>query len=81
AIFPQKSVTLESPAQAFSATLFDLGSYDYNPFGPRPGRQMLVTSPSIPLQVRPKPAYYPAYAPWMPARALSISESCSPQPE
>ncbi|MFO6382399.1 protein BatD, partial [Pseudomonas aeruginosa] len=51
------------------------------PFGPRPGRQMRVTSPSIPLQVRPKPADYPADAPWMPARALSISESWSPQPE
>ncbi|KAA0906842.1 protein BatD, partial [Aquicoccus porphyridii] len=33
------------------------------------------------LQVRPKPADYPADAPWMPARALSISESWSPQPE
>ena len=28
-----------------------------------------------------KPADYPADAPWMPARALSISESWSPQPE
>lgn len=81
AIFPQKSGTLEIPAQAFSATLVDRGSDDYNPFGPRPGRQMRVTSPSIPLQVRPKPADYPADAPWMPARALSISESWSPQPE
>lgn len=39
AIFPQKSGTLEIPAQAFSATLVDRGSDDYNPFGPRPGRR------------------------------------------
>ena len=31
AIFPQKSGTLEIPAQAFSATLVDRGSDDYNP--------------------------------------------------
>ncbi|MBF3044786.1 protein BatD, partial [Pseudomonas aeruginosa] len=81
AIFPQKSGALVIPAQAFSATLVDRGDDDYNPFGPRPGRQMRVTSPSIPLLVRPKPADYPADVPWMPARALSISESWSPQPE
>ncbi|MBC9251321.1 protein BatD [Pseudomonas alcaligenes] len=82
AIFPQKSGELTIPSQVFSATPVERGATDdYNPFGPRPGRLTRVKSPQIPLTVKPKPADYPADAPWLPARALSLSEAWSPEPD
>ncbi|MCP8466629.1 BatD family protein [Pseudomonas sp. ZM23] len=82
AIFPQKSGTLEIPGQTFNATqVAQQRNQTYNPFGPQPGKQIRVISPSIPLEIKPKPADYPANAPWLPARALSLSETWSPQPE
>ena len=82
AIFPQESGDLLIPSQAFSATAVDRSaSNTFNPFGPRPGKVVRVRSPEIPLTVKAKPASYPADAPWLPARALSLSEVWSPQPE
>lgn len=82
AIFPQESGDLLIPAQAFTATAVDRSASNaYNPFGPRPGKVVRVRSPEIPLTVKAKPASYPADAPWLPARALSLSEVWSPQPE
>lgn len=82
AIFPQESGELLIPAQAFSATAVDRASSNtYNPFGPRPGKVVRVKSPEIPLQVKAKPASYPADAPWLPARDVSLSEVWSPQPD
>jgi len=82
AIFPQESGELLIPAQAFTATAVDRSSSNaYNPFGPRPGKVVRVKSPEIPLTVKAKPASYPVGAPWLPARALSLSEVWSPQPE
>ena len=81
AIYPQRSGQLTIPGQVFSATLVERSGNDFNPFGPRPGRVTRVKSPDIPLQVRPKPADYPADAPWLPARALGLAESWNPQPE
>lgn len=82
AIFPQRSGELTIPAQAFSATLVDRASRnDFQPFGPRPGKVARVKSPQIPLTVKAKPADYPSDAPWLPARALSLAESWSPQPD
>lgn len=82
AIFPQESGELLIPAQAFTATAVDRSaSNTYNPFGPRPGKVVRVKSPEIPLMVKAKPASYPADAPWLPARALSLSEAWNPQPE
>ena len=80
AIFPQESGELLIPAQVFSATPA-LRDRDYNPFGPRPGRLTRVRSPEIPLQVRARPAAWPADAPWLPARALSLSEAWNPEPD
>ncbi|WP_271411745.1 BatD family protein [Pseudomonas sp. Q1-7] len=81
ALFPQKSGVLEIPPQVFSATLVDPGSESgYQPFGPRPGKLTRVNSPRIPLNVKPKPAEYPADAPWLPARNLTLTESWSPDP-
>lgn len=81
AIYPQRSGQLIIPGQVFSATLVERSGNDFNPFGPRPGRVTRVKSPDIPLQVRSKPADYPADAPWLPARALGLAESWNPQPE
>ncbi|SFI71507.1 Oxygen tolerance [Pseudomonas guineae] len=82
AIFPQESGELLIPAQAFTATAVDRSaSNTYNPFGPRSGKVVRVKSPEIPLKVKARPASYPAAAPWLPARALSLSEAWSPEPE
>ncbi|MFG0379712.1 BatD family protein [Pseudomonas sp. zbq_18] len=81
AIFPQQSGELTIPAQVFSATpALRSSGQDYNPFGPRPGRLTRVRSPQIPLQVKAKPASWPANEPWLPARALTLSEAWSPEP-
>jgi hypothetical protein len=82
AIFPLESGELLIPAQAFTATTVDRSSSTtYNPFGPRPGKVVRVRSPEIPLQVKAKPASYPADKPWLPAQSLSLNEVWSPQPE
>ena len=82
AIYPQRSGQLLIPGQTFSATLVDRSrSNDFMPFGPRTGKVSRVKSPDIPLQVKPKPADYPADAPWLPARALGLAETWNPQPE
>jgi len=81
AIFPQQSGELLIPSQMFSATSVDRArSNEYMPFGPRPGKVTRVRSPEIPLTVKAKPASYPKDAPWLPARALSLAEAWSPEP-
>jgi hypothetical protein len=79
AIFPLHSGDLEIPSQVFSATPVERGAGPFGNFG-RPGTPTRVTSPRIPLQVKPKPATYPADAPWLPARSLSLVESWTPDP-
>ncbi|UYP31928.1 BatD family protein [Pseudomonas sp. Z8(2022)] len=82
AIYPQRSGQLVIPGQTFSATLVDRSrNNDFLPFGPRTGKVTQVKSPDIPLQVKPKPADYPADVPWLPARALGLAETWNPQPE
>jgi hypothetical protein len=79
AIFPLHSGDLEIPSQVFSATPVERAAGPFGNFG-RPGTPTRVTSPRIPLQVKPKPATYPADAPWLPARSLSLVESWTPDP-
>lgn len=79
ALFPQKSGTLTIPAQLFSATTATPSNGDY--YGSRFGKSMQVKSPTIPLQVKPKPAEYPADAPWLPASNLTLVEAWSPDPQ
>jgi hypothetical protein len=80
-IYPQRSGDLVIPSQEFSATLVDRSAPNqFMPFGPRPGKTLHVRSPDITLTVRPKPALYPADAPWLPARALTLTEVWSPEP-
>ena len=80
AIFPQQSGQLNIPSLQFSATMASPRQRNsYDPFGQQ-GRLSRVKSAAIALQVKPKPADYPADAAWLPARALTINESWSPQP-
>ncbi|MFJ4145694.1 BatD family protein [Pseudomonas sp. NPDC089734] len=82
AIYPQQSGTLEVPALVFSATLVQTGaqSQDASPFGPQPGKLVRVNSAKIPLNVKPRPASYPADVPWLPARSVSLEEHWNPEP-
>lgn len=86
AIYPQHSGTLVIPPQHFSATLVQPNSDGPSsnepgtPFGPQPGKVLRVSSAQLPLTVKPKPANYPADAPWLPARGVNLSESWSPEP-
>ncbi|HTN31247.1 MAG TPA: BatD family protein, partial [Pseudomonas sp.] len=78
AIHPLRSGELELPAQVFSATLVERSDPDtFNPFGPRTGRSVQVSSPVIPLNVRPIPAEYPVDTPWLPATSLTLEEHWS----
>ncbi|MCL7461720.1 BatD family protein [Pseudomonas sp. NW5] len=71
ALFPQRSGTLQIPPLLFSATaLEESGSVP----GLRSGRPLQVRSPSLRLEVRPRPADYPADQPWLPARSLQLEE-------
>lgn len=82
AIYPQQSGTLQVPALVFSATLVQTGlqNQEASPFGPQPGKLMRVSSARIPLNVKPKPADYPADVPWLPARSVTLEENWNPEP-
>lgn len=82
AIYPQHSGLLTIAPQTFSATLVDTQpAQDATAQGPKPGKLLRVSSSEIPLTVKPKPLTYPADAPWLPARSLSLSESWNPEPD
>ncbi|KAE9646633.1 BatD family protein [Pseudomonas sp. PB106] len=82
AIYPQHSGLLNIAPQTFSATLVDTQpAQDAAAQGPKPGKLMRVSSAQMSLTVKPKPLTYPADAPWLPARSLSLSESWNPEPE
>ena len=78
ALFPQHSGELRIPALRFDATALDADNGGAQPFGPRSGKAVQVKSPALTLRVRPKPTDYPADAPWLPARVLTLSEHWSP---
>ena len=80
AIYPQRSGELLIPALVFSATPAQMNAAD-DPASAQPGKLAHVSSAQIPLEVKAKPAGYPADAPWLPARSLALDESWSPEPE
>lgn len=79
ALFPQSSGALEIPSQLFSATTLQPRDAS-SAFSARSGRLVQVRSPSIVLQVQPVPDSYPADAPWLPARAVTLTETWQPDP-
>ncbi|MGY2293324.1 BatD family protein [Pseudomonas sp. SDO528_S397] len=81
AIYPQHSGTLALPSQVFSATLVEPRPAQNNaPQGSKPGKLVHVSSPEQTLTVKAKPAVYPADAPWLPARNVTLSENWNPEP-
>ena len=82
ALYPQHSGELRIPGQTFSATMvLNAPSQDATPQGPKPGKLIHVSSAQMSLTVKARPAAYPADAPWLPARSLSLAESWNPEPE
>ncbi|WP_193075332.1 BatD family protein [Pseudomonas sp. FME51] len=79
AIFAQQSGELEIPSQLFSATVLQ-PTNGTDRFSARTGKLIQVRSPSITLQVKPVPDSYPAGVPWIPASALSLSQTWQPDP-
>ncbi|MHC8314204.1 BatD family protein [Pseudomonas sp. LB3P31] len=79
AIYPQHSGELTIPAQVFSATLVDAQPIqEGEPKDAKTGKLMRVGSTEIRLDVKARPATWPADAPWLPARSVSLSESWNP---
>jgi hypothetical protein len=81
AIYPQHSGELIIPAQVFNAALVDAQPSQDSAQGPKSGKLMRVTSAELLLTVKAKPITYPADAPWLPARSLTLSESWNPEPD
>ena len=78
ALYPQQSGSLDVPSLTFTATAADTAQ---QPAGSsRLGRQVQVRSLPLRLTVRPIPPAWPANAPWLPARSLSLEEHWSPDP-
>ncbi|WP_145181558.1 BatD family protein [Pseudomonas sp. URMO17WK12:I11] len=78
ALYPQQSGSLDVPSLTFTATAADTAQ---QPAGSsRVGRQVQVRSLPLRLTVRPIPPAWPANAPWLPARGLSLEEHWSPDP-
>ncbi|WP_313731743.1 BatD family protein, partial [Pseudomonas sp.] len=78
AIYPQQSGNLSIAPLTFTATAAD---NTQQPTGTtRAGRQVQVSSLPLRLTVRPIPAAWPAGAPWLPARSLTLDEHWNPDP-
>lgn len=81
AIYPQHSGSVQIPALVFSATEADPAAPGQDANTPRPGKMIHVSTTALDLTVKPKPAAYPADAPWLPARHLTLSENWNPEPD
>ncbi|MHC6224779.1 BatD family protein [Pseudomonas sp. X10] len=78
ALYPQQSGPLEIPPLTFTATAVDTAQQQ--PGSPRGGKQVQVSSLPLRLEARPIPPEYPADAPWLPARSLTLEEHWNPDP-
>lgn len=78
AIFPERSGTLEIPAQVFSGRI-DRGRRSFFDIGGG-GQIVRRSTQPITLSVLPKPASYPP-ADWLPAEQLTLQETWSTPPE
>ncbi|MAC33653.1 MAG: hypothetical protein CME38_08630 [Haliea sp.] len=79
AIFPERSGELQIPPQTFTARESRTRRSGIN-FG-LGGRQLQRRSQPLTLQVEPRPAAFPQDATWLPARALSLEQSWSADPD
>ncbi|MBD1587263.1 BatD family protein [Pseudomonas typographi] len=74
ALYPQRSGDMLIPPVVFTATPAQTDATG----SPHPGALARVASAQLTLNVRPRPALYPADQPWLPARSLSLSETWNP---
>ncbi|KQN48870.1 protein BatD [Pseudomonas sp. Leaf48] len=82
AIYPQHSGELIIPAQVFNAALVEAQpAPNAASQGAKSGKLMRISSTELLLTVMAKPLTYPADAPWLPARSLTLSESWNPEPD
>ncbi|MCP5019570.1 MAG: protein BatD [Ketobacter sp.] len=77
ALFPQKSGSLSIPPAQLTATVFRGRSRGLT-FDPFNGKQVRRSSPTLELEIKPKPDSYPADKPWLPAKSLQLTEAWSP---
>lgn len=80
AVFPQQSGTLKIPQLVLTGTLHKQSrSFGFNPFGPmQGGNSIRLRSDPVQVEVLPRPAGWPAAAPWLPAQDLRISTTWTP---
>ena len=77
ALFPQSSQNLEIKPITFTGVISD-GNQRRSPFGYSGGRQVIKRSPAVTLTVQSKNPAYPT-AHWLPAKAVQIEETWSPE--
>jgi hypothetical protein len=71
ALTPEKSGTLDLPALVFRGNTLDAA--DPTGFFSRP-RTISARSDAVELNVKPKPAAWPASAPWLPAQSMLLKD-------
>ncbi len=78
ALFPQQSGKLQIPESEVIATVFAARGrgFGVDPFN---GKQIRRVSQPIEVNIKPKPASYPADKPWLPAESITLEESWAPQ--
>lgn len=76
ALFPQRSGHFALPLLQFTATAL-ISEHEGEPARPR---RIQLSSPPLALEVRQRPADYPAGHEWLPASSLDISERWTPEP-
>ena len=77
-ITPQKSGALVLPALTFTGEINTRNNRGFSPFGGISGQRVTDTVNEKTLNVRPKPASYPANAPWLPAQSVTLTETWQP---
>jgi len=77
AVYPQKSGSLQVPAIGFTAREVQPGR---SLLGARLGRRLRLASEPINVDVKPVPENFPGTI-WLPARALTLEESWSVEPD
>ena len=77
AVFPQASGAAEIKPVTVTAQVMTRGQSLFDIFG-QSVKTRRLTSPAIPLEIRPVPASFPPGATWLPARRVRLNEEWDP---
>ena len=77
AVFPQASGAAEIKPVTVTAQVMTRGQSLFDIFG-QSVKTRRLTSPAIPLEIRPVPASFPKGATWLPARRVRLNEEWDP---